>query len=136
MSRYIDAEKLEKEGYELIHIVARHDDGEELCWTEVEYIKPTEYPTADVVARSIIDQIRWERDLALSQLEQIGKGLGSKMDDVEEVKHGRWIWMGETGDSRFMCSRCKGKENVPTCNGEPTIWEYCPNCGAKMEMVE
>lgn len=56
--KYIDAEQLEKEGYELIHIVAHHNDGEELCWTEVEYIKPTEYQhAADVVE---VRHGRWE----------------------------------------------------------------------------
>lgn len=52
--------------------------------------------------------------------------------DVVERERGKWIWMGEKGDSRFMCSVCKSKENVPTCNGEPTIWWFCPNCGADM----
>ena len=45
---------------------------------------------------------------------------------------GKWIWKGEEGDSRFMCSVCKCKEHVPTCNGVPDIWQYCPNCGADM----
>lgn len=51
--------------------------------------------------------------------------------EAEPTKHGRWIRLN--GDSRFMCSVCKGKENVPTCNGEPTIWDYCPNCGTRMD---
>lgn len=54
--------------------------------------------------------------------------------DVAEVRHGRWIWKGEEGDSRFMCSVCHCKEDVPTCNGEPTIWDYCPNCGSRMDL--
>ena len=53
--------------------------------------------------------------------------------DVVERKIGKWIWMGEQGDSRFMCSVCKSKENVPTIMGKPTVWEYCPNCGAEMD---
>mgnify|MGYP006991642154 CR=1 FL=1 len=53
--------------------------------------------------------------------------------DVKPVVKAHWIWMGDTGDSRFMCSNCKGKENVPTVMGKPTVWEYCPNCGAKMD---
>lgn len=48
-------------------------------------------------------------------------------------RRGKWIWMGEQGDSRFMCSVCKAKENVPTIMGEPTAWEFCPNCGARMK---
>ena len=53
--------------------------------------------------------------------------------DVKPVVKAHWIWMGDTGDSRFMCSNCKGKENVPTVMGKPTVWEYCPNCGVKIE---
>lgn len=58
---------------------------------------------------------------------------------IEDFRHlpsaerkGKWIWKGEEGDSRYMCSVCCSKEYVPTCNGEPTIWEFCPNCGARM----
>lgn len=58
--------------------------------------------------------------------------------DAEPVRHGKWTRDYETawGDSRFMCSVCHCKESVPTCNGEPSIWDYCPNCGAKMEEEE
>ena len=48
------------------------------------------------------------------------------------VRRAHWIWKGDEGDSRFMCSECKCKEDVPTCMGVPDIWEYCPNCGARM----
>jgi len=53
--------------------------------------------------------------------------------DAEPVRHGKWIWKGEDGDSRWMCSECKCKEYVPTCNGVPDIWQYCPSCGARMD---
>ena len=52
--------------------------------------------------------------------------------DAVPVRHGTWIWKGEDGDSRFMCSVCQWKEYVPTCNGVPNIWQYCPSCGARM----
>ena len=52
--------------------------------------------------------------------------------DVRENVKAHWIDMKPTGDSRFMCSRCKGKEKVPTIMGEPIVWDYCPNCGADM----
>ena len=32
------------------------------------------------------DQIKWERDIAISQLESIGKSLGEKMDDIQEMQ--------------------------------------------------
>lgn len=28
-------------------------------------------------------QLRWERDIAIAQLESIGKGLGERMDDIK-----------------------------------------------------
>ena len=53
--------------------------------------------------------------------------------DAVPVRRAHWIWKGDEGDSRFMCSECKCKEYVPTCMGVPDIWEYCPNCGARMK---
>lgn len=52
---------------------------------------------------------------------------------VDERKQGKWIDLHPQGDSRFMCSVCKWKEHVPTCMGKPTVWEYCPSCGARMD---
>ena len=49
---------------------------------------------------------------------------------AEPVRHGQWREC--VGDSRLMCSVCKGKEYGPTINGEPIVWDCCPNCGAKM----
>ena len=43
-------------------------------------------PTADVVSKSLYDQIKWERDTAISQLESYGVGLGEKADVVEVVR--------------------------------------------------
>ena len=40
---------------------------------------------ADVVPVSAYKQVMWERDIAVEQLKQIGKGLGEVMDDVVPV---------------------------------------------------
>ena len=42
-------------------------------------------PVEDVVKRSTFEQIKWERDVALSQLNEINKGLGEKMDNIKEL---------------------------------------------------
>ena len=47
--------------------------------------------------------------------------------DVVEVRHGRWIYK-ETW-SIFECSCC-GVSMVRN------VYQYCPNCGAKMDEVE
>ena len=45
---------------------------------------------------------------------------------AEPVRHGRWVAQDNTF-TRFMCSECKSKNHH-----ERT--EYCPNCGAKMDL--
>ena len=80
--------------------------------------------------------------LPLKDYEKLRNGL-EEWQSVADMPHtepsvsaervGVWIWCGDKGDSRFMCSVCKSKENVPTCMGEPSVWDYCPNCGARMK---
>lgn len=57
--------------------------------------------------------------------------------DVVEVKHGKWI--GKQLDNfrkyEVTCSNCGwiGIENYDSYN-EPSDFNYCPNCGAKMDL--
>ena len=46
--------------------------------------------------------------------------------DVAPVQHGRWLCVDTDTEQFFLCNRCKKKE----------YWEsnYCPNCGAKMDL--
>lgn len=47
-------------------------------------------------------------------------------------------WMPDTMcyyEERFICSECKENYKVDTCMGKP-MWNFCPNCGAKMEVTE
>lgn len=37
------------------------------------------------VDMEVLKQVQWERDIALEQLEKIGKSLGEKMDDIAEA---------------------------------------------------
>ena len=48
--------------------------------------------------------------------------------DVAEVRHGRWLCVDTDTEQFFLCNRCKKKE----------YWEsnYCPNCGAIMDVEE
>ena len=50
--------------------------------------------------------------------------------DVEEVKHGKWIKVkdrGIFGKEYYLCSNCKSR------NGLNISFNYCFNCGAKMD---
>lgn len=42
-------------------------------------------PTIEAVSVGTLEQFIWERDIAIGQLNEIGKDLGSKMDDVATV---------------------------------------------------
>ena len=48
--------------------------------------------------------------------------------DVAPARHGRWLCVDTDTEQFFLCNRCKKKE----------YWEsnYCPNCGAKMDLEE
>lgn len=58
--------------------------------------------------------------------------------DECKPKVGRWIDTNMTccGAKVYKCSVCDNEiDEMPTEMGEP-IWNYCPNCGAKMERSE
>ena len=55
-------------------------------------------PTVDAVPRKVFDQIKWERDIALGQLEKLGISLGQEIDGVyltkeEHEKLLEYMWM-------------------------------------------
>ena len=55
--------------------------------------------------------------------------LDAPAADVAQVRHGRWEW--DTEDI-YRCSNCAEKSHVKEVMGHPE-WDYCPNCGAKMD---
>ena len=57
--------------------------------------------------------------------------------DVEPVRKGRWLPDNNCYyEVRFVCSVCKESEVVPTTGfyKYSPVWNFCPNCGAKMEV--
>lgn len=50
------------------------------------------------------------------------------LEDVEPVRHGRWVQVR----SNFRCASC-GKECKIVPGADPAyLYNYCPNCGAWM----
>lgn len=82
-----------------------------------------ETPAADVAPRAAYEQVAWERDIAMKQLEECGIPFGGKAD-VAPVVHGRWI-------------RCRNETKCSNCKfiyySNRDDFNYCPNCGAKMD---
>lgn len=50
--------------------------------------------------------------------------------DVQEVKHGKWILQDDNKYAK--CSECGVIRNIESQLG----WNYCPNCGAKMDVED
>lgn len=50
--------------------------------------------------------------------------------DVAPVRHGRWI--SDESDVLFHCSLCETQIST-SWDYDDLHWDYCPNCGAKMD---
>lgn len=83
--------------------------------------------------KKVADYIE-ERDVAIAQLASYGVSLGEKAE-LAPVKHGRWEEQDYNWSEAWKCSACGEEwcfEHDPT---EPTARvNYCPNCGAKMDL--
>ena len=78
MGRYIDTSKI-------IYMWQKYEDGKYTDGVTLQSIID-KLPTEDVVSRELFDQIKWERDIALGQLEELGIGFGQKIDGVYLTK--------------------------------------------------
>ena len=86
------------------------------------------------------EQIKWERDTAIKQLESYGVKF-CEQAEVRKVVHGRNITTEHPVDE-FICSECNihltnyvRVEIEDDAHYEYTM-KYCPNCGAKMDLEE
>jgi hypothetical protein len=77
------------------------------------------FDTNDAKGQDVADKIEWDI-IKLSTA------------DVVEVKHGYWKWKELYGEVGYMlvCSECEESE------GACERYDYCPNCGAKMDKKE
>lgn len=51
--------------------------------------------------------------------------------DVQPVKHGRWISIGHKLSR--ICSVCNCDEPYKFADDDANVYDYCPNCGARMD---
>ena len=86
------------------------------------------------------------KDWDLFQCEELDKGrpwdghtskdvrrlLSIPAADVAPVVHGRWVPAFHVGDCCYRCSECQFLRDAYLLD----IGNYCPNCGAKMDLEE
>lgn len=138
MTDYISREAAFKEFAEFVRGSNNSDFVDAPTWNDAVSLIGS-LPAADVVPKTAYGQAVWERDVAISQLQTIGKGLGAKMDDVAPVVHGRWEKVSTPSllYHKFKCSECGHEFTVAArFNYLPLLPKYCQECGAKMDSSE
>lgn len=99
---------------------------------------PTIDPVKDgYVPIEVVKQIQWERDIAMSYLEEAGIGFGEKAE-IKRVVHGHWIEDTVSCGNPFdpykedymdviICSKCSTYYDISNRTN------YCSNCGTQMD---
>lgn len=80
MMRLIDADELLKPVGSYDRVKYTYEYGDVVTVEDIELM-----PTIEAVSVGTLEQFIWERNLAIGQLNEIGKDLGSKMDNVITV---------------------------------------------------
>lgn len=114
-----DAIAILKEQEKLIRKL--QNDKDKLCHEVSEWKHKFHDAPPKFVSQGVVEQIRWERDTALSQLEQIGKSLGSKMDDIVAL-------LKEQDEKPLRCKTCTMRDRTGFChrwNREVKDDDYC-----------
>ena len=62
----------------------------------------------------------------------IGSLEGAPAADVEPVKRGHWICIGDIDEYIFECSECHEIYYLNEGTPKEHQYNYCPNCGAKL----
>lgn len=91
---------------EMSYDALMHDSvtGEHIYVQVVDVGDIEEAPVVDAIPRSVAEQIRWERDMAMAQLEEIGVGFCEVTDDVVKVvrcKDCRWRQSNDVCEYQF-----------------------------------
>ena len=102
-------------------------DKDKLCLEVSEWKHKFHDAPPKFVSQGVVDQICWERDTALSQLEEIGKGFGEKMDDIvaalkkQEAVKPTWN---------------RGKPFCGACGLQIHSCKFCSECGRPILWVK
>lgn len=91
---------------------------------------------------AVYGQVKWERDIAISQLEEIGVALGQKMEEFKALKE-RSVGKKQGNINDFDSHLKLSKAGFLCCSSTnkdiryPLIslsdLDYCPRCGQKLD---
>ena len=132
MSRLIDADILDDEVMHLFISITgnpkQHTVANECKSSFRRMIE--EQPTVEAVPKSYAEQIRWERDVAVGQLNEIGCQFGQKMDEVKDKLEAlQWIPCSERMPNKDEYLKNDGRFIVTDGNRVyQSIYIYSAHC--------
>lgn len=92
--------------------------------------KYDQYATANAVEKAFyalvcLEQIKWERDIAIRQLEELGVSFGQEVKDVKKSINKSKIQDAVYKDGIFVCPNCEASTfPLALYDGD-----YCIKCG-------
>lgn len=82
----------------------------------------------------IIDDMNHDKDIEIEELKSELEEVKRERDAA--IKHGRWKRFEEIGGNiGVSCSACRWKD-YQHGKYKSNLYNYCPNCGAKMDAEE
>lgn len=108
----------------------RYHDTDQIALIDMVCDDIEEAPTVDAVSRGVHDQVRWERDVAIEQLESYRISLGEKADVVKVVRKPVRGYEGNYAVDQF--GRVYGIDRTATVLDNGRIYEK-PIAGKQMK---
>ena len=129
MSKYIDADKLYKKMLDLQGTKREKyldiDEVRKIIKNETSRIGEMSEKQTDRVSKSVVEQIKWERDIAIEQLEDLGYELGEKprtdgdlisrtdlLKDIANLKKSPWFNDGKYNRDLFRRNSYVAREEA------------------------
>ena len=90
-----------------------------------------EYIEREAARKRIVNNKKWSHDP--STMEYAAElVLTVPAADVVEVKHGEWL-PDIDREYDYHCSLCRGSAGKGDYGNYDVLYDFCPNCGAKMD---
>lgn len=81
-------------------------------------------------ALGTIEQYKWERDVALSQLKEVGLSFGEKTDEIKSALNKQISMKPKEVNGLYNCTYYI----CPVCGNDGLSGNYCDKCGQRLDI--